>query len=53
MIPKGDTISVFQNEDGPVPGEGVIPSALLKFLDKDLWDKLVHLEIQKEVPFTL
>ena len=53
MIPNGDTISVFHNEDGPVPGEGVGPATLLKFLDKYLWDEQAHLEIWKEIPFTL
>ena len=41
MIPNGDTISVFQNEDEPIPGEGVGPVALLRFLDEYLWDKTV------------
>ena len=34
MMPNGDTISVFQNEDGSISGEGVGTAALLKFLDK-------------------
>ena len=53
MIPNGDTISVFKYEDGPVSGEGLGTVALLKFLDKDLWSKQAHLDIWKEVPFTL
>ena len=46
-------ISVFQNEDWPVPGEGVGTAALLKLLDKDLCAKQIHLDIQKKIPFTL
>ena len=38
MTPNGDTISVFQNDDGSVPGEGVGPVALLEFLYKHVWD---------------
>ena len=39
MIPNGDTIYVFQNEDITVPGEGVGPAALLNLSNKDLWSK--------------
>ena len=53
MIPNGDTIFVFQNKDGPVTGEGVCPAAILNFLDEYLWDKQAHLDIWKEVQFTL
>ena len=37
--PNGDTIYVLQNEDESIPGEGLGPAALFKFLDKDLWAK--------------
>ena len=53
MIPNGDTIPIFKNEDGSIPGEGVNLAALLKFLDKYLWAKEAHFEIRKEVFFTL
>ena len=36
MIPNGDKISVFQNEDGTVPSEGEGPAVILKFLEKRL-----------------
>ena len=53
MIPNVDQISIFQNEDRPVPGEGVGNSVLLKLLDKYMWTKQAHLDIWKELPFTL
>ena len=47
MIPNGDTILVFQDENRPVLGEGVGPVAFLKFLDKYLWAKQAHFDIRK------
>ena len=53
MIPNAYTIYVFKNEDGSIPGEGVGTAVLVKFLDKYLRAKEAHLEIWKEVYFTL
>ena len=53
MITNGDKISVFQNENGSVPGEGVCPTVFLMFLDTYLLEKYAHLEILKESPFKI